>query len=247
MSRVPSLSSPFLLGFDEIERALDRVVKGADGYPPYNIERCDRSNGQPERLRITLAVAGFTRDQLDITIEENQLVIRGRQHDDKARQYIHRGIAARHFQRTFVLAEGMHVLGADLKYGLWPSIWPGLSRKGSLRQLLSMNTNNGTSSGLDRLSLRGVETMTEGNVVLEARVSLESESLATLGEGHIAYVKQIRSEDVPVLFPQAPKIAPGLKLFALHAADGTPIMLTDSREAAIANAWSNELQAVSVH
>src|SRR4051794_29856560 len=91
MTRVPSLSSPFLLGFDEIERALDRVVKGADGYPPYNIERCDRANGQPERLRITLAVAGFTRDQLDITIEENQLVIRGRQQDDKARQYIHRG------------------------------------------------------------------------------------------------------------------------------------------------------------
>ena len=118
MSRVPSLSSPFLLGFDEIERALDRVVKGADGYPPYNIERCDRANGQPERLRITLAVAGFTRDQLDVTTEENQLVIRGRQHDDKARQYIHRGIAARHFQRTFVLAEGMQVLGAYLKNGL---------------------------------------------------------------------------------------------------------------------------------
>ncbi|MHC2948724.1 HSP20 family molecular chaperone IbpA [Bradyrhizobium diazoefficiens] len=98
MSRVPTLSSPFLLGFDEIERVLDRVVKGADGYPPYNIERCDRSDGQPERLRITLAVAGFTRDQLDVTIEENQLVIRGRQQDDKTRQYIHRGIAARHFQ-----------------------------------------------------------------------------------------------------------------------------------------------------
>ena len=98
--------------------SLDRVVKGADGYPPYNIERCDRANGQPERLRITLAVAGFTRDQLDVTTEENQLVIRGRQQDDKARQYIHRGIAARHFQRTFVLAEGMLVLGADLKNGL---------------------------------------------------------------------------------------------------------------------------------
>ena len=118
MSRVPTLSSPFLLGFDEIERVLDRVVKGADGYPPYNIERCGVSDGQPERLRITLAVAGFTRDQLDVTIEENQLVIRGRQQDDKTRQYIHRGIAARHFQRTFVLAEGMLVLGADLKNGL---------------------------------------------------------------------------------------------------------------------------------
>ena len=118
MSRVPSLSSPFLLGFDEIERVLDRVAKGADGYPPYNIERLARDAQKPERLRITLAVAGFTRDQLDVTIEENQLVIRGRQQEDKSRQYLHRGIAARQFQRTFVLAEGMEVLGADLKNGL---------------------------------------------------------------------------------------------------------------------------------
>jgi len=118
MSRVPSLSSPFLLGFDEIERVLDRVVKGADGYPPYNIERLARDQTQPDRLRITLAVAGFTRDQLEVTTEENQLVIRGRQQDDKARQYIHRGIATRQFQRTFVLAEGMEVQGADLRNGL---------------------------------------------------------------------------------------------------------------------------------
>ncbi len=118
MSRLPSLSSPFLLGFDEIERVLDRVTKGADGYPPYNIERVPRDQREPERLRITLAVAGFTRDQLEVTIEESQLVIRGRQQDDKTRQYLHRGIAARQFQRTFVLAEGMEVLGADLKNGL---------------------------------------------------------------------------------------------------------------------------------
>jgi HSP20 family molecular chaperone IbpA len=118
MSRVPSLSSPFLLGFDEIERALDRATKAADGYPPYNIERLARDEGNPERLRITLAVAGFTRDQLDVTIEESQLVIRGRQREDKAREYLHRGIAARQFQRTFVLADGMDVLGADLQHGL---------------------------------------------------------------------------------------------------------------------------------
>ncbi len=118
MSRVPSLSSPFLLGFDEIERVLDRVTKGADGYPPYNIERiaCDGKN--PERLRITLAVAGFNREQLDVTIEENQLVIRGKQQDDKTRHYLHRGIAARQFQRVFVLADGIEVLRADLKNGL---------------------------------------------------------------------------------------------------------------------------------
>ena len=118
MSRIPSLSSPFLLGFDEIERALDRVAKGADGYPPYNIERIAREDGRPERLRITLAVAGFTRDQLDVTIEENQLIIRGRQQDEKPRNFLHRGIAARQFQRCFVLADGMEVLAADLKNGL---------------------------------------------------------------------------------------------------------------------------------
>ena len=115
---MPSLSSPFLLGFDEIERVLDRVTKAADGYPPYNIERlpCDERN--PDRLRITLAVAGFTLDQLDVSIEESQLVIRGRQTDEKTRQFIHRGIAARQFQRSFVLADGMEVLRADLKNGL---------------------------------------------------------------------------------------------------------------------------------
>jgi HSP20 family molecular chaperone IbpA len=118
MARIPSLSSPFLLGFDEIERALDRVAKAADGYPHYNIERLARKDGQPERLRITLAVAGFARDELDVTIEESQLVIRGRQNDEETRQYLHRGIAARQFQRTFVLADGMEVLGADLKNGL---------------------------------------------------------------------------------------------------------------------------------
>ena len=118
MSRISSLSSPFLLGFDEIERVLDRVTRSADGYPPYNIERLARDETNPERLRITLAVAGFTREQLDVTLEQNQLVIRGRQQDDKSRQYLHRGIAARQFQRSFVLAEGMRVQSADLRNGL---------------------------------------------------------------------------------------------------------------------------------
>jgi HSP20 family molecular chaperone IbpA len=119
MSRIPALSSPFLLGFDEIERALERVVKSADGYPPYNIERFPRANGRPERLRITLAVAGFSTEELEITVEDNQLVIHGRQADDQpGREFLHRGIAARQFQRTFVLADGMEVIGADLSDGL---------------------------------------------------------------------------------------------------------------------------------
>jgi HSP20 family molecular chaperone IbpA len=122
MSRMTTLSSPFLLGFDELERVLDRVAKASnDGYPPYNIERLPAPDGSAGTLRITLAVAGFTRDQLSVTIEENQLVIRGRQMEEEAdegRQYLHRGIAARQFQRTFVLAEGIEILGAELKDGL---------------------------------------------------------------------------------------------------------------------------------
>jgi hypothetical protein len=87
----------------------------------------------------------------------------------------------------------------------------------------------------------------ELNRIENEKIEMSQEALAHLGDGRIAYVKAIRSEDVPALFPQAPEIAPGLKLFALHAADGTPMMLTDSREAAIANAWSQELETVSVH
>ena len=116
---MPPFSSPLLLGFEEVERLLDRAAKTpGDGYPPYNIERLPRDESAPERLRITLAVAGFTRDQLDVSLEENQLVIRGRQTEERERHFLHRGIAARQFQRAFLLAEGMQVLGADLVNGL---------------------------------------------------------------------------------------------------------------------------------
>ncbi len=115
-----TLSHPLLLGFEEIERLIDRAGKGADGgYPPYNIERIAASDDdRPELLRITLAVAGFSRDQLDITLEDNQLTVRGRQEDDKSREFLHRGIAARQFQRTFVLADGIEVRAAELNNGL---------------------------------------------------------------------------------------------------------------------------------
>ena len=107
-------NSPFLLGFENLEKLLERTAKTAgEGYPPYNIE----TSGE-DGLAITLAVAGFSKDELSVTVEENQLLIRGRQQDDKTRQYLHRGIAARQFQRTFVLADGMEVLAADLKNGL---------------------------------------------------------------------------------------------------------------------------------
>ncbi len=108
-------ASPLFLGFDHLEQMLERASKSSsDGYPPYNIEQVSQTG-----LRITLAVAGFTMDDLQITQEDNQLVIRGRQTDDAGeRVFLHRGIAARQFQRAFVMAEGIEVRGAWLDNGL---------------------------------------------------------------------------------------------------------------------------------
>jgi HSP20 family molecular chaperone IbpA len=114
VARLSLFNSPLLLGFDHFERALDRVSKvSSDGYPPYNIEQV-----ADNALRITLAVAGFAMGDLALTIEDNQLVVRGKQSDDENRIYLHRGIAARQFQRSFVLAEGIEVRGAWLDNGL---------------------------------------------------------------------------------------------------------------------------------
>lgn len=114
MSRLSLFNSPLLLGFDQFERTLDRVAKaGAEGYPPYNIEQIG-----DDSLKITLAVAGFALEELDIQLEDSQLTVRGRQKDDPNRVYLYRGIAARQFQRSFVLAEGIEVSGATLDNGL---------------------------------------------------------------------------------------------------------------------------------
>jgi HSP20 family molecular chaperone IbpA len=119
MVRVTALTSPLLLGFDDLERALDRVSKtGTDGYPPYNIERIAADGGEPEKLRITLAVAGFSEGEIEVTVEENQLLIRGRRREEETRDYLYRGIAARQFQRAFLLADGMQALSAKLAQGL---------------------------------------------------------------------------------------------------------------------------------
>lgn len=116
MSRLSLFNSPLLLGFDHFERTLDRIAKmPAEGYPPYNIEQIG-----DDRLRITLAVAGFAEEDLSISVEKNQLVVRGKQNDDAdaGRIFLHRGIATRQFQRSFVLADGIEVEGAVLDGGL---------------------------------------------------------------------------------------------------------------------------------
>ena len=114
MNRNVYFNSPFLLGFEHLERLLERTAKSAgDGYPPYNIEQSSE-----ESLRITLAVAGFAKEELNVTVEGRQLVIRGKQSEANGKTFLHRGIAARQFQRAFVLAEGIEVSGAELEHGL---------------------------------------------------------------------------------------------------------------------------------
>jgi HSP20 family molecular chaperone IbpA len=114
MTRLSLFNSPLLLGFDQFERTLDRISKAsAEGYPPYNIERVGEDG-----LRITLAVAGFRMEDLTVQVEDDQLVVRGKQDDDPNRIYLHRGIAARQFQRSFVLAQGIEVAGAEIDNGL---------------------------------------------------------------------------------------------------------------------------------
>jgi HSP20 family molecular chaperone IbpA len=114
MPRLSLFNSPFLLGFDDLERLLDTTAKASsDGYPPYNIEQIGEDG-----LRITLALAGFSDEDLTITLDDRQLVIRGKQGEDKDRVYLHRGIAARQFQRSFVLAEGIEIVSASLDSGL---------------------------------------------------------------------------------------------------------------------------------
>ena len=117
MSRVSMFSAPFLLGFDAFEERVDRLAKAADGYPPYNIERTLAEDGD-ERFVISMAVAGFAAADLEVIAEDNQLLVKGRQHDDGSREYLHRGIAARQFQRQFLLADGMLVQDAALANGM---------------------------------------------------------------------------------------------------------------------------------
>lgn len=118
MSRISPFTHPLLLGFDAMEKTLERLAKSNDGYPPYNIEKLRCGSGEPERLRLTLAVAGFAEDDLDVSTIDSQLTIRGKQLDSGEKDYLYRGIAARQFQRVFALSDGMQVGGASLKNGL---------------------------------------------------------------------------------------------------------------------------------
>lgn len=117
MSRVSVFSAPFLLGFDSFEERVDRLAKSADGYPPYNIERMTDAHGT-ETFLISIAVAGFGVSELDVVAEDNTIIVRGKQKDEAGKEFLHRGIATRQFQRSFLLADGMIVKDATLGHGM---------------------------------------------------------------------------------------------------------------------------------
>jgi HSP20 family molecular chaperone IbpA len=118
MSRLQVFTSPLLLGFDQLEHLLDQATRTGDSYPPYNIERLPHPSNGSENWQITLAVAGFSRDDLEVNVEGKQLAIRGKTREDGKRDFLHRGIAGRSFARSFVLADGMEVTDAMLENGL---------------------------------------------------------------------------------------------------------------------------------
>lgn len=154
MTRQSYFNSPLLLGFDQIERVLDQVAKHPqEGYPPYNIEQFDDGG-----LRITLAVAGFGKEDLSVTVEDNQLVIRGKTSDGEERTYLYRGIAGRQFQRSFVLADGIEVGGADLENGL---LHVDLARPQPAKQVKTIEINAESRQEQGR-ALREIELVAEG-------------------------------------------------------------------------------------
>ena len=148
MSRLSLFNSPFLLGFDDLERLMDNTAKASsDGYPPYNIEQVGEDG-----LKITLALAGFSEDDLSVMIEDHQLIIRGKQEDDKSRTYLHRGIATRQFQRSFILAEGIDVVGASLESGLL-HVHLVRPKVESRQRIVKINSKSGPSGKSDPKSI----------------------------------------------------------------------------------------------
>ncbi len=155
MTRLSLFNSPLLLGFEQFEQALDRISKSSsDGYPPYNVEQIGET-----RLRITLAVAGFGAEDLNVQIQDNQLVIRGKQEDDKDKVYLHRGIAARQFQRSFVLADGIEVTGAVLDNGL---LHIDLERRVNEPEVRNIRINTQGTGAVEGPTIEGRGTSAEG-------------------------------------------------------------------------------------
>lgn len=150
-TRLSLFDHPFFLGFDQLEREFDRIKKSADGYPPYNVEQTGDN-----ALRITLAVAGFSMNDLDIELENNQLTIRGKQEDDQQRIYLHRGIAARQFQRSFVLADGIQVKGAALDNGLLHIDMVRVQPESTARKI-AIETRNPADSGNGAVPMQAID------------------------------------------------------------------------------------------
>ena len=238
MSRVSMFSSPLLLGFDQLERTLERLAKNAEGYPPYNIERIG-DNG----LRITLAVAGFTSNDLAIELVENQLSVRGKQTDDTDRVYLHRGIAARQFQRAFMLADGIEVIGAQLDNGLLSIDLVRPQAEPRIRNHPHRLQPAGRCGQDDRhhrapywLTLNAAKevAMENNQTTTPVFTPLADDAFLTLGTQQIAYIKSVDLPD-------------GGAGGGIFSADGQPMAAAASVEIAQALIRQHELEPALVH
>ena len=236
MSRVSMFNSPLLLGFDQLERTLDRLAKNAEGYPPYNIERIGE-NG----LRITLAVAGFTADDLAIELVENQLSVRGKQTDDSDRVFLHRGIAARQFQRAFMLADGIEVTGARLDNGLLSIDLVRPVAEPRIRTIridagkeTPERTTRSTSTRAATARADAAKEVAMENEQTTVFTPLADDAFLSLGAQQIAYVKAINLPD-------------GAHAIGIFSADGKPMAAAPSIEVAQALIRQHDLEPALVH
>ena len=223
MTKVTFASHPYLLGFEQLDRLVERTAKaGNDGYPPYNIEqRGDAS------YRITLALAGFGEDDLSITLENNQLVIRGRQAEDaEGRVFLHRGIAARQFQRSFVLADGVEVSGAHLEHGL-----------------LHIDLARDEPETVVR---RSRSTPHERQETLKEAAMTDFPSLPAdpSGDKRIVYVREVKTADLPEEIRATPRSTTSTPS---TPPNGQVLALVPDRAQAFIVARQNEFSPVSVH
>ena len=220
MTKVTFASHPHLLGFEQLDRLVERTARtGNDGYPPYNIEQCSDAS-----YRITLAVAGFAEAELAIMLENNQLSIRGRQCDaEDGRVFLHRGIAARQFQRSFVLADGVDVTGATLEHGL---LHIDLAR--TEPDFHRADHQDQRHQSLKEAAMTDFPALPEGDA-----------------GNRIVYVRTVKTADLP----EAIKAQTGGidQIYAIHAADGECLALVADRQKAFIVARQNEFSPVSVH
>jgi len=252
VSRISGFSSPFLLGFDEIERVLDRVTKTTnDGYPPYNIERIRRREeveGSTDIIRITLAVAGFSDSELDITLEENQLTIRGTSLMMKTANFYIVASPRASFSVHLFWLKDWKSKPPNWKMVCCRSLWYCRKSRNSFVKLTSpiWKKTKPPPRPLTGRAIKGNSVKHDFDLT-RFKKTMSTKELADLGTSEIAYIRPMQSQEVMEKFPMVQGLQPGVKLWALFSASGDPLAIADDPNGVLSNAFELELDPVSLH